>query len=122
MESFIESHCKSPIVSSEHVQTLWEGYGSIQRISLAKSPEEKIIAKYINSKNTYAEKGKTMDKTEMKIKSYHIENIFYQKYSKDLKKCKIPNFISSDFSNKNEFLLIMEDLNQAGFSGRFPNR
>lgn len=40
----------------------------------------------------------------------------------DIHHCKIPKYLGSDFSSLDRFVIILEDLDTVGYSGRHYNR
>lgn len=116
------------IVLEEEVQSLWSGYGKIIRCKSHKT-EQYYIVKVISPENagTHPRGWNTSTSHQRKIKSYQVEANFYQYYSQQANTplsnknttpyCKVPELITSKVSSSFT-LLIMEDLNNTGFSER----
>ena len=108
------------ILSVEQVQTLWSGYGFIQRYHLAGGKHKSIIVKHIQLPEDKAHpKGWDTDLShQRKLKSYAVESHWYQAYAKlTIEACKVPQLLHAE-EQGNERLLIMEDLNALGYSLR----
>jgi hypothetical protein len=110
----------SSIVSEELVQSLWGGYGELMRFKLAGGKCPSVIVKHIQlPKQSDHPKGWNTDLShQRKLTSYQVECKWYAHYAKLTDRhCRMPQ---SFYINKakNEVLLIMEDLNTAGFSIR----
>ena len=86
------------IIDKEHIQTLWKGYGSIERVKLEGTS---IICKCIRfPENPHPRK----------VKSYQVENYWYENYKSEIKDAYIPKMIYAD-----EGILLIEDLRDKGF-------
>ena len=116
MEEIVEKLLNCKILSIKVVQELWKGYGCIYRITTENKPEESIIVKYISPPNNSG------DAHVQKIESFHIEDRFYRKYAAEMTLCRTPKLIASDFSVNNKFVMVMEDLDSAGYMERKLNR
>ncbi|WP_426360335.1 phosphotransferase [Pseudocolwellia sp. HL-MZ19] len=123
------------IVLEEEVQSLWSGYGQIIRCSSTNS-HTRYIVKVIapESAGTHPRGWNTSASHQRKVKSYQVEANFYQDYSsqanasltnapkdnpREFSFCKVPELFASYTDAANNFtLLIMEDLDDAGFFER----
>jgi len=104
------------LIIDEQVQSLWSDYGSIIRCkSLAK--QQSYIIKVIEPGNagTHPRGWNTSVSHQRKLKSYQVESVFYNKYAALTDKFnKVPDLIA--FDHTEEFtVLIMEDLDEAGY-------
>lgn len=112
------------IVLEEEVQSLWSGYGQIIRCKSNKSAQSYIV-KVIAPENAgeHPRGWNTSASHQRKIQSYQVEASFYQHYShlanlaNYIPFCKVPHLIASTTSD-NHTLLVMEDLDSAGYSIR----
>lgn len=116
----IQSLLNDPyIVLTEQVQPLWSGYGQIVRCKNSKSGQSyivKVIAP--ESASDHPRGWNTSASHQRKIKSYQVEANFYKHHAQFTDPhCKTPKLIESKISD--DFtLLVMEDLDAAGFSVR----
>ncbi len=97
----------------ECVQSLWSGYGEIVRIRLDGNP---AIAKHISPpEEADHPRGWNSDRShQRKLKSYAVENCFYRDHANACPPgCRIAKPIAVS-----DTLLILEDLDAAGFSAR----
>ena len=97
----------------ERVQSLWSGYGEIARIRL---DGRSAIAKHIcpPSASDHPRGWNTDHSHQRKLKSYEVENQFYRKHAGTcLPTCRIAEPIAIS-----DTLLILEDLDAAGFAAR----
>lgn len=107
------------LVAEESVQSLWSGYGQIIRCKHIKTNKTYIVKLITPHNKTSHPRGwNTSISHQRKVKSYQVEANFYQDFSylTDAN-CKVPTLITTKISD--EFiLLVMEDLDQAGYSKR----
>ena len=96
------------VVSKEAVKSLWKGYGTIYRV---KSDTSTFILKHISAPEDDSEANR------QKIESYRVEERFYRTVSQQ--STRIPKYITSDFRDSKNFLLLLEDLDSSGFPGRY---
>lgn len=108
------------IKSTEQVQTLWSGYGSIKRYTLEGGEYPSVIVKHI----LLPESGKhprgwnTNLSHQRKVKSYAVESYWYRHYAPLTgADCKVPRLLHAAEEGSSR-LLIMEDLNAVGFPRR----
>ncbi len=105
----------SEIVSMETIQELWSGYGKIMRVNLNNAPIKSVVVKHVQlPENKYHPRGWGSDfGHQRKIKSYQVETAWYQNYSKNT--CaRLPDCLTIT-TEGDEVLIILEDLNQAGY-------
>lgn len=110
----LENILKQKIISSELIQSLWSGYGSLLRIFTS---ETSFIIKHIQppSVKNHPRGWNTNISHQRKLTSYEIESAWYQHHQTNpMPKSKFPKCIH--FQKKNqEAILILEDLKTAGF-------
>ena len=113
----------SAIEVTEVIQELWSGYGQILRINLEGGSPSSVIAKHIRMASTGNHpRGWNSDLShQRKLKSYQVETAWYRHWSErcDLD-CRIPKFLSFD-EHDDEILLILEDLDAAGYPARLTS-
>ena len=109
----------SKILRVEEIQPLWNHYGILSRIHLQDSSYPSVILKHIQiPQNQSHPKGfGTSIARQRKIKSYQVEQFWYQTYNPILSKhtsCRTPKCIDS-FRLNDEIFLLLEDLTVSGF-------
>ena len=105
----------------EEIQSLWSGYGVIRR---AKIDDQTVIIKHIDISSVRENRrGWGSDFAhQRKVKSYQVEEGFYKKYAGLCDSlCRLPRLIGSDFDDNRAWLLVLEDLDNAGFPNRKSN-
>ncbi len=106
-------------VPGDVIQSLWSGYGAIQRFSLDRPPFS-IIVKYINLRSSCDHpRGWSGQRShQRKRRSYEVELYWYENYSNKLaSSCRSPVYYGCS-RNSDEIVLIMEDLDLAGYKHR----
>ena len=111
------------VVVGEVVQTLWSGYGRVQRFYLAGHEKDSIIIKLIQphliSSHGHHPRGWNTDLShQRKLTSYQVEMAWYSDY---VAKKKIPARMPLCYgvlNNANLQVLLLEDLDAVGFSLR----
>jgi len=105
------------------LQTLWSGYGSIDRYRLEGAGLTSVIVKHV-SPPTVAQhpRGWNTDRShQRKLKSYRVESTWYQNYAHlcdDF--CRVPkcHAVERDDNGGDEVVILLEDLDASGFSAR----
>ena len=96
-----------------HIQSLWSGYGSIDRIRVNNGIYETAILKRISPMKTT--RAQSSLSHQRKLNSYKIEIEFYKRFSGQCDdNCRVPAFISA-LTHDEEHIIILEDLDRAGF-------
>lgn len=96
------------------IQSLWGGYGELVRLTF---PSHSIIVKHVQlPKPSEHPRGWNTDRShQRKLHSYQVEVSWYQYFSQRVDEhCRIPKGLKC-FQNENEWLIVMEDLVQAGY-------
>jgi thiamine kinase-like enzyme len=101
------------------IQSLWSGYGDISRYV---SPRFKttFIVKHISPplEPIHPRGWNTRKSHQRKLQSYQIEANFYQDYASLCDEhCVVPKLLA-EFSENQQQILVLQDLDQAGFSLR----
>lgn len=100
-----------------HIQSLWSGYGSIDRLSLNGGKFETAILKHIRPEGAQS-RGVTASH-QRKLKSYQIETTWYKEFAHLCdESCRIPHYIASARGEDNEQIILLEDLDAAGYNLR----
>lgn len=108
---------------SEIIQPLWSGYGKISRYELTGSKIKSVIVKNIIFPNqlSHPRGWNTNVSHDRKVKSYQVETAFYNNYNQLCTvACRTPRLITSGTIGK-EQVIILEDLDAAGFPVRKSN-
>lgn len=102
----------------EEVQDLWGGYGKILRYGLSGSNLKSVVVKNVClPKSTAKSRGGDIS-YQRKLKSYKVEMAFYENYSSKCgDNCRVPVGYAFEWQN-DEFLMVFEDLDTAGFKKR----
>ncbi len=100
------------IVSIHKMRSLWSDYGGIFRLKLHGSKAESVVVKCINlEQNKQHPRGWAGNRShERKLKSYRIENYWYENYAEKLPlSVKVPKLLFSDYRPPFQ-ILVLEDL------------
>ena len=108
------------LYENEVIQSLWSGYGKIVRYGLKGSPLKSVVVKHVcwpEQKNR--PRGWNTDIShQRKLRSYEVEVNWYRDYSQKCNvDCRIPKCLALE-SHDDEVIMVMEDLNSAGFPKR----
>ena len=108
------------ISTTEVVQSLWSGYGQIVRCHLSGGATQSVVLKHVRwpDERTHP-RGWTTDRShQRKLKSYQVETAWYERYAQRcVDACRVPNCLAVEH-RPDGVLLLLEDLNDAGFAGR----
>ncbi|MFZ5988360.1 MAG: phosphotransferase [Bacillota bacterium] len=108
----------SGLCEIEEVQDLWGGYGKILRYGLRGSDLKSVVVKNVClPKRAMQSRGGDIS-YQRKLKSYKVEMAFYENYSRKCgSDCRVPGWHAFEWQ-KDEFLMVFEDLDTAGFKKR----
>ncbi|PWH83779.1 choline kinase [Algibacter marinivivus] len=111
----------SSLIEKEVIQELWSGYGKIIRVGLENASLESVVVKHVQlPKSQNHPRGWHTDiGHQRKLKSYEVETKWYQTYSKH-SKARLPKCFGIE-NYQDETLIILEDLDAAGFPLRKQN-
>lgn len=102
------------------IQTLWSGYGSIDRYPLNGADQNSVIVKHVRLPD-YSEhpRGWNTDTSHRrKLRSYHVETAWYRNWAtRCTDDCRVPTSLALEQS-ENEFVIVLEDLDDSGFPVR----
>ncbi len=110
----------SHVESSEHLQSLWGGYGELRRVQLDGARCESAIVKSVTppAEREFAQDPAKRRSHRRKLRSYAVELAFYQRFASICDAtCRVPALLHGEARDQ-RFLFILEDLDQAGFPGR----
>ena len=118
------------IIKIEEIQPLWNNYGILSRLFLQGSSYPSVILKHIQipTQQHHPKGFATSISRQRKIKSYQVEQYWYQHYNQRLSQisddpqldslmCRTPHCIDS-FHFNDEIFLLLEDLSSSGFEPR----
>ncbi len=106
------------ITKVEEVQSLWSGYGHIYRVLVSGGIHSSVILKHVAypNANQHPKGWNTSESHNRKLKSYTVETHWYKQYAEHVQ-VRIPQCFGVKVLEE-EVLLVLEDLNQAGFDLR----
>ncbi|WP_430816142.1 oxidoreductase family protein [Carboxylicivirga sp. RSCT41] len=113
----------SELFEIETIQNLWSGYGKIIRIGLKDSEFKSVVVKHVKlPDNSHHPRGwNTSFSHERKVKSYKVETAWYEFWNSQCdNNCRTPHVLALQHLN-DEVLMVMEDLDASGFSGRLSS-
>jgi hypothetical protein len=96
-----------------HIQSLWSGYGSIDRFNFEGGKHKQLVIKHIDLRQVeqHPRGWNTNLSHQRKIRSYEVETAWYKQYAdRCTADCKVPNLVGA-FKNGQEQWIILEDLN-----------
>lgn len=121
LEATVAKACKAESVKiKEVIQDLWSGYGKIYRMKTSNPDLPRVVVKHIQYPADRKQRGGFNSDLshQRKLKSYQVEIEWYKKWSCSCDKtCRVPRCIGVE-SSKNEILIILEDLDAAGYPQR----
>ncbi|MEO9966955.1 MAG: phosphotransferase [Reichenbachiella sp.] len=123
LQHIIEVTAAREIVKTEVIQELWSGYGHIYRCQLAGAKIQSVVVKQVKLPQEAAHpRGWNTDIShQRKLKSYHVEMAWYSGLAGSCDDhCRVPKTYSVSNGGDN-MLIIMEDLNFAGFPQRIAS-
>lgn len=110
----------SDLFKTGTIQSLWSGYGSIDRYGLMDAEMDSVVIKHVQPprRNKHPRGWNTNLSHKRKLRSYQVETAWYQHWAarcSDL--CRIPHCLALDHRN-NETLMVLEDLDASGYPAR----
>lgn len=108
------------IEDSEIIQSLWSNYGQIVRLRLIGGAHSSVILKHVKipPMSNHPRGWNTSLSHQRKIRSYQVEAHWYQHYAEICQNdCQVPVGLAVK-SLENETILLMTDLDAAGFDVR----
>jgi hypothetical protein len=108
------------VVLSEQLQALWDGYGQLWRGVLERSDgsERRIVVKHVSPPKSSGKDAAGQRARKRKLRSYDVEAAFYAEYAASCRsRCRLPE-LECARSGSQEKLLVLEDLDFAGFAQR----
>ena len=121
-KSAISKHTgASAFTEKEVIQELWSGYGKIVRVALENAAVASVVVKYVQlpQQNKHPRGWNSEIGHQRKLKSYEVETTWYKSFSKQ-SLARLPKCFGID-TKDDEVLIILEDLDEAGFAIRKQN-
>jgi hypothetical protein len=116
----LEATKANEISGSSVIQSLWSGYGSIQRYELLGCDYPSVIVKHVKPDQGAHPRGWNTDLShQRKLKSYQVELKWYESRRNCSKAflAMIPTCLAAK-KDGDEVLMVLEDLDASGFEGR----
>lgn len=121
VEMVLRSTGARAVTAIEVVQQLWSGYGQIVRCHLDDGNRQSVIVKHVRWPDEIDHpRGWSTDRShERKVRSYQVETAWYADVAElcPADRCRVPACLAVE-TDGDEVLLILEDLDDAGFAGR----
>lgn len=105
------------------IQSLWSGYGSLERYELTGSQWSSVIVKHVRLPElSQHPRGWNTDYShQRKLRSYQIETAWYQRWADHSNEhCRVPKTLCLE-QQENSFIMILEDLSSNGFPSLVSN-
>jgi len=107
------------------IQSLWSGYGSIDRYGLIGSELNTVVVKHVrlpnqsNHQQSKHPRGWNTDNShQRKLHSYQVETTWYEFWaSRCNNECRVPHCLAVEH-HENEVLMVLEDLDSSGYPAR----
>lgn len=99
------------------IQSLWSGYGSIDRYGLVVSEQGSVIVKHVRlpDKTQHPRGWNTDNSHQRKLRSYQVETAWYRDWAERCSEdCRVPRSLALE-QREGEFLMVMEDLDGSGY-------
>ena len=119
-EFVLECARANTYISKETIQSLWSGYGKIERWRLSGSEYKQIITKQVIPEVGDHPRGWNTDLShQRKLKSYQVETNWYESIRNRNKPllARLPHCLGTKKVG-DQVLLVLEDLDSSGFAGR----
>lgn len=105
------------------IQSLWSGYGSLERYELTGSQWSSVIVKHVRlpELSQHPRGWNTDFSHHRKLRSYQIETAWYQRWADHSNEhCRVPKTLGLE-QQENSFIMILEDLSSNGFPSLVSN-
>ena len=119
-EMILQSTGATGFEVEECLQELWSGYGQILRLTLEGAAQSTAVAKWISlPEQANHPRGWDTDRShQRKVRSYEVESHWYRHYNSACGvACRTPRLLGHE-QLEGETCLLLEDLDDAGFSRR----
>ena len=119
-EFVLECTLANAYTSKEIIQSLWSGYGKIERWRLSGSEYKQVITKQVIPELGDHPRGWNTDLShQRKLKSYQVETNWYESIRNrdEPLLARVPHCLGTKKVG-DQVLLVLEDLDSSGFAGR----
>ncbi len=102
------------------IQSLWSGYGSIDRYGLAGSEFGTVVVKHVRltGQGRHPRGWNTDFSHQRKLRSYHVETTWYERWAALCgDDCRVPHCLALEHL-EDEVLMVLEDLDSSGYPAR----
>ncbi|MDQ7016901.1 MAG: phosphotransferase [Gammaproteobacteria bacterium] len=102
------------------IQSLWSGYGSIDRYGLIGSSRSSVVVKHVRLPDqSQHPRGWNSDRShQRKVRSYQVESEWYRQWSARCgKAARVPECLALE-QHEGEWLMVLEDLDSSGYPQR----
>ncbi len=125
----MDSHIRSTILRAtgaddlfkiSTIQSLWSGYGSIDRYGLIGANVNSVVIKHVRlpQQSNHPRGWNTDHSHQRKVTSYQVETRWYQKWATHCSAhSRIPHCLALEHHD-NETLMVLEDLDDSGYPAR----
>ena len=121
IEAIIQQSTGAKTIKFESsLQSLWSGYGSVDRYSLNGCETSSVIVKHVRlpDEKNHPRGWNTELSHQRKLKSYRVESHWYEQFSEICDdQCRLPKSFATEQAD-DEFIMVMEDLDANGFALR----
>ncbi len=110
----------SELLDAGSIQSLWSGYGSIDRYSLTGSALDTVVVKHVRlpDQNRHPRGWNTDRSHQRKLHSYQVETAWYEYFAARCNdQCRIPHCLALQH-HEDEVLMVLEDLDGSGYPAR----
>lgn len=115
----LEATGANDITSVSTIQSLWSGYGSLDRYVLEGAEYPSVIVKHVSlPEQSQHPRGWNTDVShQRKLRSYQIETAWYQHWADRCSDvCRVPGTLGME-QDSHGFVMVLEDLTTSGFPG-----
>ncbi len=99
------------------IQSLWSGYGSIDRYGLIGSQFNTVVVKHVRlpDQGRHPRGWNTDLSHQRKLHSYQVETTWYEHWATQCdEQCRVPHCLALEH-HENEVLMVLEDLDSSGY-------
>ena len=116
----LEATGASDLLKAETIQSLWSGYGSIDRYVLKGSEVDTVVVKHVRlpDRGNHPRGWNTDNSHQRKLRSYQVETAWYENWAGRCgDHCRIPRCMALE-QRDDEVLMVLEDLDSSGYPVR----